>query len=843
MKLGYLTICVYLSVLTAISVQADTIFLDDFQDSNYNGWTVSGSGYYPAVTWYGSNASLRLRKTRTLTRAVPTTAYMNVNVSAKIAASSLEGSDQCLAEVSTNGGTSWHNILQVVNGQDDGYTMYSGSISPSGINDNANVVIRLRINANGNADYCWFDDILVSGTPGTGSGSPEISISGSGGFGNVNVGETEINTITVTNEGDADLIIGTLSGLSSPFSINNDNCSNTTITEGNNCTALIQYSPTAQSTSNDTLNIPSNDNDEPNSTVNISGTGTSSGGGSCDYDCLSGNGNVSRSSATYNQLTGASSVGLVDYSHYAVPSNAANPTNTFEGALTLTITDGTLTEQGTSLASAYTNPDRMPNFSYQFVQHGTHLIPVERGVLNSSSSDDWEYILAPGRVWNENNDNGYSRVALPFALQERNANCTHNGVMTFLFKDDGTVSQVAYQIAQETCVYFKYNLHGELNASFSPGNVSGSTTLKNTYETEVSNRMPTKDISELAIDYPGNGVVTGNIGSEVTANHMTLFGIAYNGVNYTGGCVTRKGSYPYCDVMAVPSYSTAKSVVGGFGLMRLEQLYSGSQSDLVIGNYVNECGSQWNDVTFENTLDMATGNYTSNGFETDEGSTNTTNNFFLVDTHSQKVSHACAYTRKTTPATSWVYHTSDTYLLGRGMNQYYKGLTGNNADLFNDLLVEDIYKPLGMSPLTYKSKRTYDTTAQFWAGFGLTYHRDDALKLGEFLNKSNGQINGIQTLDSAMLNAALQKDSADRGLSAGSANDKYQNSFWAYNLNASSTLSSCTTDTWVPYMSGYGGIGIMMFSNDMVYYFFSDNEEYAFTTTAKELDKIANVCP
>src|SRR3546814_20214925 len=81
-------------------------------------------------------------------------------------------------------------------------------------------------------------------------------------------------------------------------------------------------------------------------------------------------------------------------------------------------------------------------------------LPVRRDSV-PGSHPHWEYVLSPGRVWDEAGDNGYSRVALPFALQQKNANCMHNGVLTFLFKDDGSVSKVAYQIASETCLYFK----------------------------------------------------------------------------------------------------------------------------------------------------------------------------------------------------------------------------------------------------------------------------------------------------------------------------------------------------------------------------------------------------
>jgi hypothetical protein len=827
---------IYVWLFSGVSVAAaDTIFSDDFQDGSYSDWTLSGDGYDAANYYYG-NYSMRLDGLRQGVRSLSSSGYTSVSLTMDLAALYLVTGDYCYAEYSTDGGSSWNVLRQLGNGADDGY--FRTTTISTGLNDNPNLKVRFRAyTLYGN--YCYGDNVLLTGTPDSG-GAPEITVSGSGAFGNVTVGTSSTKTITVSNDGDANLDVGSLSGLAAPFSLSGDNCSNISVAPGNSCSVMVQFSPTAETSYSDILNIPSNDSDEATSTVAMSGSG-----GSCDYDCLGGNGDVSRSAATYSQLTNPDTVGLVNYSHYAVPGNAADPSNTFEGTLTLTIVDGTLTEQGTSLAGSYGNPDRLPDFSYDFVQHGTHIIPVERGVLPSSGSD-WEYILAPGRVWDENGDNGYSRVALPFALTERNANCVHNGVMTFLFDDSGAVSQVAYQIAQETCLYFKYNLHGELNASYSPSSVSGAASLKSAYETEVNNRMPTKPISELASDYPNNGVTTSNIGSEVTASHMTLFGVAYNGVHYTGGCGTRQGTYPYCDVMAVPSYSTAKSVVGGLGLMRLEQLYSGSR-DLIVGDYVSECtGFQWDDVTLENALDMATGNYSSSGFMTDEGSSSVENNFFLKETHADKVSHSCGYSRmttpNTTPNTTFVYHTSDTYLLGRATNVYYKGLAGSTKDVYNDLLVNDIWKPLGMSPITHKSKRTYDSAAQFWAGFGLIYHSDDVVKLAEFLNEDNGKIGETQMLDTGLLNSALQKNSGDRGLNAGSSNDKYQNGFWAYNLNASSVMSACTTDTWVPYMSGYGGISVILLPSGMVYYFFSDNDEHGWTTTAKELDKISSIC-
>src|SRR6185503_18422390 len=107
-------------------------------------------------------------------------------------------------------------------------------------------------------------------------------------------------------------------------------------------------------------------------------------------------------------------------------------------------------------------------------------------------------ILEPGRIWDERSDHGMSRVALPFTLEERNANCMHNGMMTFLF-DGRRVSNVAFEIASETCLYFKFDAWGQLAATFTPATAPDPATAA-AYTLEVSHRLPVKPIAELARD-------------------------------------------------------------------------------------------------------------------------------------------------------------------------------------------------------------------------------------------------------------------------------------------------------------------------------------------------------
>jgi hypothetical protein len=828
--------------LTASSVSAETIFTEDFQNADISTWSTSGSGSAVA-NLYSGNYSLRVNRTLAAEKTFSTVGYTGVNVSLDSAAYSLEGSDTCYAEASINGGSSWSTLVSVANGSDNS-SFYSYNGSPTGVDNNNNFKLRIRASANRNNDYCYLDNIIITGN--AGSTSPEITVSGSGDLGSVALNSSSTSVITISNDGNAALLVGTLSGVASPFSLIADNCSNASIAAGNSCTTTIQFLPTATGTFNDTLTINSNDSDESSLNVSLTGLGTSSGS-SCAYDCLSGDGNVSRTTVTYSNLTGSTGNGsLVDFSGFTLPNDAANPSNTFEGALSFSGAQLGWTQiYDPYLYRTLSGVKQLPDFNYKFVQHGTHLIPEQRGLIESASAlGEWDLILEPGRVWDENSDNNYSRAAIPFALIEYNQNCTHNGVLSFVFNDSGDISNVQYQIASETCAYYQFNMYGRIAANYSQSSVTNAAAIKSAYEAEVANRMPIKAISELAIDYPSSGINIANIAGDQDSSDLSMFGVSYNGVHYTGGCETRYGTYPFCDVMTLPSYSTAKSAVGGLSLMRLEQKYAGAK-DAIVKDYVSECSdtNKWGNVTLEDALDMATGNYDSSAYESDEADYAT--DWLYNNTHSGKANISCNfYSHKENAGQTWVYHSSDTYLVGLGVNDYLQTQEGSSKEFFADMLVNDVYEPLGLSPSMSETIRTRDNDSAAVTALGLFYHRDDVVKLANMLNNDNGMINGVQVLDSDMLDAALQRDASDRGLPTDptSTSSYYNNSFWAYDLNQSTVMTSCNNETWIPYMSGYGGIGVQMLPNGMTYYFFSDGSDHSFTKTMNELDKISAIC-
>lgn len=806
---------------------------EGFEDGDFAGWNTTGTVAINTTRTIGAY-SMRLKGGAT----AQTSFNADGDVTVALAAGSLETGDFCDVYVGTDG-VNWGNSLINLNKNQDDGSFYTAATTTSG----GTTHIRY-VQTGSAADYCYADGISIVGS---GVPAPSAAVIGSGAFGAIQTGTTASRTVTVANSGNADLIIGTLSGVATPFGKANDNCSGATVGAGDDCTVELSFNPTADGNYSGTLSIPNNDTALD---VALSGNGTSTPPPPTgNLHAFSGNGNVSRSNLTFGQLNG-SSLSMLDFSAYshgvaeidADNSAAMQPSNTFAGRLVLNGGNATAlnfdeTTPGRAQAGNYNDPGTLPAFDFEFVQTGSHIIPKQRGLIVTGHGD-WNYLLEPGRVWNENNDQGFSRAAIPFALQEVQANCTHNGIITFAFKNDGSITNAAVQIGGETCLYFQYDLWGLVSASYQAGPVAGAAALISGYEAEVLHRIPTVPLTNLDSDFPG--VISANIASEQAAS-PTTHGVLYNGIHYAAPCSTRHGDYPYCEVMDLPSYSTAKTATAAFAHALLTQQHGNSARYLNVADHVAECqdgingtASIWSDVTVENLLDMATGNYRLSSYEGDEGSSAVLNDFFLVYTHSQKIKHACErYIRKASPDTHFSYHSSDTYIAGVAMDDYY-----SSGDLF-EKLVSEVYMPLKLSPTTHTTVRTQGSPADpFWS-HGMTWHTDDMIKLGQLIN-NRGVIDGQQVLDGAIMDDMLVAG-GDLGLETYGAESRYLNGVWTYDMGQRSS-ALCPVGSWVSYMSGYGGIGVVLFPNGAIYYYVSDSNVFVFGGAETELNKIANIC-
>ena len=563
-----------------------------------------------------------------------------------------------------------------------------------------------------------------------------------------------------------------------------------------------------------------------------------------DFDPLSGSGATGRTLLTSAVLlAGPPPSSTLDSAAFGVPAAASAPLHVFEGNLEL---------QGEATSGAYLervddffytgNADdprkHLPEFAFDFVQTGSHLVPARRGIVESDHPY-WEYVVEPGRVWSEAADGGMSRAALPFVLQQRNSNCLHNGLLTFLF-DDTQVSKVVYQISSETCLYFQFDMWGLLDATYTPEVVPAAEDLRSEHQRYLAGRLPVAPISQLAVDFPGVDPAEFAHSSEVAPEDLTLFGVIVDGVHYVGGCETRDGLHPYCDSLRVPSYSLAKTAFASTAALRLESDYPGFLGE-TIAAWVAEAAADpegdFADVTVEHALDMATGNYLLSGYIADEGSLST-NDFFLPETHAEKVDYAVSrYPRSAPPGTEMHYHTTDTYLAVAAAQRFLREQEGWCADVFDDLIVRDLWEPLGISPGSLTTRRTYDPVAQPFGGYGLSFLRDDLAKVAGLLGVDHGRVNGVQLLAPAPLAAGKFAYAADPGL-PWSSTGWYNNAFWGLDR---SSAAGC--GVIAPYLSGYGGITVALLQSGVVYYFVSDGGSFTWDRAYAEAERLRSSCP
>ena len=527
----------------------------------------------------------------------------------------------------------------------------------------------------------------------------------------------------------------------------------------------------------------------------------------------------------------------VDEAALTLPKIGAPPEFEFEGRLELigeTKNGGRKIHFGGPLSDETIH---IPEFDFLFVQQDGFLVPLQRGLI-LTDHPYWNYHIEPGRVWNEPGDEGYSRVSFPFALSWKGSNAILNGTMSFLFNDD-SISKVWYQVTQETTISTSLDLWGLLDAAYHSEKVPGSDKIKRDFSEELTNRFPTKPIEALKEDYPD--IDLSAFGNGVSRERMTWYGFVINGVQYLGGCQTRYGQYPYCEYLRAPSYSTAKSAFASLALMRLAEKYQQPVPELLIKDYVPEASQSignWEGVTFNHTLDMATGNYETSERMIDEEHWDT-DPFWIEDYYKERIKAAFNWPNSSPPGEVWVYRTFDTFILSAAMQNYLKSIEGDQADIFQ-FVVDEIYKPLNLGPGVFSTVRTKDNNWQGLpvGGYGIWWVPDDLAKLTTFLNNDQGQINGKQILDPVQLMAALQQDPQDRGVVRDGAG-RYNNAFWA-DQYTSARDSSCSF--WVPHMYGYSGIVVALIPNGTAYYYASDNQQFTTSIAIQESDLIIPVC-
>lgn len=464
----------------------------------------------------------------------------------------------------------------------------------------------------------------------------------------------------------------------------------------------------------------------------------------------------------------------------------------------------------------------LPEINIRLQQEGQDIYP-ETTAFHRSDHPHWEWQISKGNIWQDKRLNTL-KIALPFALQERNANCTHTGYLLLIKNLDSQDQnwQGSFQISAETCAYLQFNLAGRLKVK--EHNSEAIVVKKNVEKVhnvqDLLSRFPQLKLKKLLPKNPYSNSVSG---------------LVIKGEHYRLSCQNRMGEDPFCNQLVLPSYSTAKSIYAGLALMRLEKIFP-KISQVAVSKIIPECdGKQWQNVSLADLLNMRTGNYLSKKPHVDESSSRMLD-FFLATTNVQKLELACNMFKHHSPAGKYhVYHSSDTYLAGVMMNKLFQKFT-NQTDLYQNLMLEDLWKNLDLSELLATSKRTYDSDNQTFTGWGLSYYVSDLIQIVEWIQQQAQQ---PTLLDEQILNSAMQKGGDRINREGGQANMAYNFGFWGLEVGHS---LGCKKPKWLPFMSGFGGITVVLYSKDISYYSFADDGKYLWLPVVKALNKQFPLC-
>jgi hypothetical protein len=538
-----------------------------------------------------------------------------------------------------------------------------------------------------------------------------------------------------------------------------------------------------------------------------------------------------------------SAITPIDNRFYVAVGTEQAAMHTFRGRLT--VQPGAMFGTTPDSNFGQTGLLRFPGFSTEFFTSGGWLVPSNRGILERlDTRSNWRVILSPGRTWSEKVDEGWSRASFPFALVSDTTNEAHNGLATFVFRD-GEISDVQFQVVQETASWNRNDFWGRVPATYAPGQVQGEGVLTDAFAAELAHLLPTRPWSELA-----SGMNADELWSEFTrgldSDDVSAAGVIRNGVLYRKPCATRLGAYPYCDFMRHGAFSLTKSMGAALTLMRLAQKYGDGVYDLRITDFVPVSSEHhgWDQVRFIDVLNMATGIGDANPDRTvmdplaDENAV-TLGAWSSVATEGDKLDAVFGQGDYSWgPGVVFRYNTTHTFVLAVAMDRYLKSREGEQARLW-DMMLREVFAPIGIRamPMMHTREGVIDGDTPLM-GIGLYPTMDDTAKIAKLL-QDGGRHQGVQLLSAAGVEDALFK--TGKGLPTGERNTAgsalYHMSFWSLPHRA---RNGCLNQ--IPYMEGYGGNFVILMPNGLTALRFADADNYDIEALAGVAERIQPWC-
>ena len=466
-----------------------------------------------------------------------------------------------------------------------------------------------------------------------------------------------------------------------------------------------------------------------------------------------------------------------------------------------------------------------PALKINFLTYQGHLVPIERNKLLRSEKSPWNIILAPGRIWSEPGDNGYSRASFPFTLVHSKSiySQTHNGIATFLFNDKH-VSALRFQIVQEAAPQVKFDAWGQADMKYLPAPFPDRIALTQQFVNELAHQTPIRSWAELEQTYDPNALDI--IDDTSNRENIALSGLIIDDVVYARACRTRYGDYPYCAQMRHGVYSASKSLGAMLAMLRLAQKYGDGLFDLKIKDYVDIASNHagWNNVTFGDTLNMATGigdiepRRVSSYVE--EDSSALAGRIYAAQTTNEKLKLIAAFGNyHWGPGEVFRYRTTDTFVLAVAMDRLIKRKEGPNADLWR-LITREVLQPIGITRMpVLRTKEPNHAPGIPKLEGGMLLNLDEVAKLVKLL-RNGGRHQGEQILSAKKLEEAFGKERPS-GLPTGWQIDDgetyYHMSLWQHPFVAQ---GGCLVR--IPAMSGGGGTYVIIMPNGITAFRFAD---------------------
>jgi CubicO group peptidase (beta-lactamase class C family) len=514
--------------------------------------------------------------------------------------------------------------------------------------------------------------------------------------------------------------------------------------------------------------------------------------------------------------------GPVKNSYFMPSDNAVPALHEFSGTLAIASTQMTyrfIWVRGKESLGPF------PALKVNFFTYQEHLVPIERNKLLKSEKSPWYIILAPGRIWSEPDDKGYSRASFPFTLIHSKSiySQTHNGIATFLFNDTH-VSGLRFQIVQEAAPEEKFDAWGQADMKYVPSPLPDWKVLTQQFADELKQQTLIRSWKELEQTYDPKALDV--IDDTSNRKNITLSGLIIDNEVYARACRTGYGDYPYCAQMRHGIYSASKSLGAMLAMLRLAQKYGDGVFDLKIKDYVDIASNHdgWNDVTFGDTLNMATGignvepkrvaNYV------EEDSSALAGKIYAAETTNEKLKLIAAFGNYPWgPGEVFRYRTTDTFLLAVAMDRLIKRKEGPNAGIW-DLLTREVFQPIGIVHMpVMRTKEPNQAPGIPKLEGGMLPNLDEVAKLVKLL-RNGGRHQGKQILSATKLDEAIG-NARPPGLPTGWQIDdgetNYHMSLWLHPFVAK---NGCRVR--IPAMSGGGGTYVIIMPNGITAFRFAD---------------------